>query len=279
MTGHSVGRDVGLSPGQRLAGYLAPHYWDADYPLWLNLGYWRDAYTYPEAGQQMARKVADLADLGPGDTVLDVGCGFLEPARFWLHSNSVTHVMCVTNDAFQYRIATHRLRRWREDRISVLCCDATSITRHFADIDVVVALESAFQFNTRAQFFRDVLQVLGPTGRLATADLVSTSGQVSSEDSQAACRQAHRVPEANVYDRDIYVRLLEETGFRRVAAESIASDVYRGVEGFLASLPLGEELSEHVLSAGGREGAGTSWWGTHGGLGDFILCSAQKGRL
>src|SRR5687767_11162216 len=49
-----------------------------DKPLWLNLGYWKEARTYPEAAAALARKLADAAQLGPGDRVLDAGFGFGE---------------------------------------------------------------------------------------------------------------------------------------------------------------------------------------------------------
>ena len=40
---------------------------DPDKPLWLNLGYWKAARSYPEACADLARKLADAARLGPGD--------------------------------------------------------------------------------------------------------------------------------------------------------------------------------------------------------------------
>lgn len=269
---------TGPSPGRQLADHLAPHYWDPDYPLWLNLGYWRDARSYPDAGQRMARQLAELAQVRPGDVVLDVGCGFLEPARYWTRSFAVSSVSCVTNDPFQYRVATHRLRHWQATDISVHYCDATSLSQHFTDVDVVFALESAFQFDTRFEFFKEARQVLRPMGRIATADLVCATEQASFEDAQIACRRVHGIPETNVYDKNTYVRLLEEVGFREVRAESIASHVHPGIEGLLASLRPGVDVSEAVTSASYQRNAKHSWWNVHGGLGDFIVCSAHKGR-
>src|SRR5688572_6050709 len=51
---------------------------DSAKPLWLNLGYWESARTYPEAAAALACQLGDAAGLGPGDELLDVGFGFAE---------------------------------------------------------------------------------------------------------------------------------------------------------------------------------------------------------
>mgnify|MGYP003449761615 FL=1 len=51
-------------------------------PLWLNLGYWENAKTYPEACRAMATLLGDAADLNAKDEQLDVGYGLAEQDFF-----------------------------------------------------------------------------------------------------------------------------------------------------------------------------------------------------
>src|SRR4051812_26966794 len=69
------------------AGFVDPHK-----PLWLNLGYWKNARTYPEAATVMAALLADAARLGPTDEQLDVGFGFAEQDFFWLERYGVKKI-------------------------------------------------------------------------------------------------------------------------------------------------------------------------------------------
>ena len=65
-----LGDDVILS--------LNENFEDPSKPLWLNLGYWKDAQTYPDACRAMVIKLGEAAELQSTDTVLDLGCGFGE---------------------------------------------------------------------------------------------------------------------------------------------------------------------------------------------------------
>src|SRR5689334_18482728 len=65
---------------------------DPSKPLWLNLGYWEQARTYPEAAQALAQVLGDAAELGPNDKQLDVGFGFAEQDIFWIKQYGVSHI-------------------------------------------------------------------------------------------------------------------------------------------------------------------------------------------
>src|SRR6186713_2694004 len=83
---------------------------DGDKPLWLNLGYWKEARTYPQAAEALAALVAERAELGPQDELLDVGFGFAEQDLFWVQRFGVKHITGVNITEMQVRRAQARVR-------------------------------------------------------------------------------------------------------------------------------------------------------------------------
>jgi microcystin synthetase protein McyJ len=51
--------------------------------MWLNLGYWETATSYPDAANALASKTALYSRLKNRSIVVDVGCGFGESLLLW----------------------------------------------------------------------------------------------------------------------------------------------------------------------------------------------------
>ncbi|MEX0828595.1 MAG: class I SAM-dependent methyltransferase, partial [Haliea sp.] len=138
-----------LSPGQLIMNSYAGRFDDLSVPLWLNLGYWKKAQSYTKACEDLAALVATTAEFGGNARVLDAGCGFAEPARFWATKYGVK-VHAINNDLFQVDVASARIERLNlADQVRVTHGAATKLALPWQCFDAVVALESAFQFNTR----------------------------------------------------------------------------------------------------------------------------------
>jgi microcystin synthetase protein McyJ len=178
---------------------------DPNKPLWLNLGYWERARTYPEAAADLARKLGRAARLGKGDTVLDAGFGYGEQDLLWVNEFDVARIVGVNVTALHVDRAKARVAaRGLSDRIDLRLGSATEIPLEAGSVDKVVALESAFHFDTREKFFAEAMRVLKPGGRLATADCVPYVGEKPGGFIQRMAWRRWGVPVANVYDREAY---------------------------------------------------------------------------
>jgi microcystin synthetase protein McyJ len=267
------------SPGQVVMDSYAGRFEDLDTPLWLNLGCWKTAQFYPAACTDLARLVAQAARFEVGTRVLDAGCGFAEPARFWATEFDV-RVQAINNDLFQVGVAERRIARLGlADRVSVTYGSATKLKFVPASFDAVAALESAFHFNTRTDFFAEALRLLVPGGRLVLADLASLPGYVQSDHNRHV-RRSGRIPESNVCDAGVYAARVTAAGFVRVEVQSIRKMVFPGMAKLIRELAQNRGAPESIairLSDDEIAGcSGASLWEDHFGLGDFILVTAEK---
>ena len=128
----------------------------------LNFGYWDEGDGPAEAQRRMALKTGELARLGPGQTVVDAGCGYGEPARIW---NSEFGPLDVLRADINFAHAA-----------GGVCADAQKLPLRGGCADAVIALESAQHFGRMPDFVGESLRVLRPGGKLVVAVPVATGG-------------------------------------------------------------------------------------------------------
>lgn len=121
----------------------------------LNFGYWEPGDGPLQAQRRMALRAARLAALGPGQTVIDAGCGYGEPARMWDAEFGPLEVVRADINMAHARGGVR--------------ADAQSMPVRGSCADAVIALESAQHFGRLAEFVRESARVLRPGGRLVVA--------------------------------------------------------------------------------------------------------------
>ncbi|WP_432969462.1 SAM-dependent methyltransferase [Dactylosporangium sp. CA-233914] len=233
MVGETV-KDI--SQEQVLGSYenLDPDRLLAKRSSYMNRGYWAgDCPDMDEASEALARLLAESAGFQPGDRVLDAGCGWGDQDFFWATTWNLGHVTALNIGAKQVATAT---RRAQEKGLSGVVefkqASATDPLRPHGEFDKVVALESAFHFNTRETFFRNAFEALRPGGVLATADqpkLDSFDFAGLSADEETAIRTsifAGIPPVENWYGSVEYAERLATAGFVDVRITSIREHVY-----------------------------------------------------
>jgi microcystin synthetase protein McyJ len=254
---------------------------DVGKPLWLNIGFWQDARTYPDACRAMATLVGEAAGLNQADTVFDAGCGFAEQDIFFVQQFGVGRIVGIDITPQHIEVGRRRVQELGlTDRISLTLGSALQTGCPDGDFDKVVALESAFHFDTREAFFNEAFRVLRSGGRLALADMLPGVGQRSDGLLRRLARKRACVPADNMYDRISYADRLESAGFVDVTMRSIAGYTYPGMAKYIHHRVKGHGNHDDRIEALSPDDVenvtGLELWETSLGVSDYVIATARK---
>jgi ubiquinone/menaquinone biosynthesis C-methylase UbiE len=207
--------------------------------LFINFGYWKNnPTTLDEASRDLARLVARSGDFNASDVVVDCGPGYGDQDILWANEFGVKHITGVNVATEQIAISTRRVEEARlADRIDYVHASATALPQEDESCSKVVALESAFHFPSRVDFFSEALRVLKPGGRLVTADIVPKRTFLNRRYRKQVDRLGWRGASPKAVRRSVNVEayrdLLFDIGFAQAETQSIARDVFRPLARFL----------------------------------------------
>ncbi|MET7717343.1 methyltransferase domain-containing protein [Streptomyces sp. NPDC005407] len=179
----------------------------------LHMGYWEsasDRATMAEASRRLTKLMAERIKIGPGDRVLDIGCGTGAPAIQLAQSTGAV-VVGITNSPAQLRLAAEKAREAKvADRVSFRCEDAGNLGFLPQSFDAVWLLESIMAMPDRLAVLRQAAAVLRPGGRLALTDFLDRAA--SSADAQQGDAPQYAVLMGKLMSLQDYPLLLEEAG-------------------------------------------------------------------
>jgi ubiquinone/menaquinone biosynthesis C-methylase UbiE len=160
----------------------------------LHQGYWdspADSATLGEAGQRLTDLLVGKLGVGPGDRVLDIGCGIGGPAIRLAQSTGAS-VIGISNGPGQVQQATRNAAdAGVGDRVGFQCADAMDLPFPDNSFNAAWMFESIMAMPDRLAALRQAARVLTPGSRLVLTDLLNRGAE------RAAMAQAMEKTEEN----------------------------------------------------------------------------------
>lgn len=213
------------------AADVGRHYDDLDPAyriIWgehVHHGYWVSGRESPsEAADALVRLVEAKLDLGAGQRVCDIGCGYGATGAALADRNRV-EVLGFTLSSVQAGIA--QARRMASPRYDCLCRDWLDNRQPGESFDRAFSIESSEHMVDKARFFSEIYRVLRPGGRLVVCAWLEGPDARPWEIRhllEPICREG-RLP--SMGSRADYEELAGTAGFRLAAYDDISRNVRR----------------------------------------------------
>jgi ubiquinone/menaquinone biosynthesis C-methylase UbiE len=217
----------------------------------LHFGFWDtpdSAASLAEAAHRLTDVLADRLAVGPGQRVLDVGCGVGGPT-VRIARRTGAHLAGISISTEQIaRAVAHAEHAGMTDQVSFQRADANEMPFPAESFDAVIALESLIHIPDREHVLGRIRDVLRPGGRLVLTDFYER--QPIPPHKQPAVRRYLRDFLFTIVQPGDYIPMLGRVGLQFVEVLDISAQSVRQTFTHLSA-----QLTEQQRALGSEYGA------------------------
>lgn len=196
--------------------------------LWgdhIHHGYFEGRESPKRAQLKLIERLAELAMVPVGSSVLDVGCGVGGSAR-WLAKNLNCSVLGITLSPVQARMAAEAAaREGLGDRARFAIKDAHRLDFPAGSFDVVWVIECSEHLVDKRGFIQACHRVLKPGGTMALCAWLAVERFQSEEHERLVAEVCEGMLCPSLASMGDYVSWLREAGFGAIRAEDVTQRV------------------------------------------------------
>ncbi len=225
-------------------------WWDLDRSLAMHAGFWDETTrNLTEALTNENKVLADIADIKPGERVLDAGCGY-GGSSLYLAEQRHAKVTGITLCEKQVRMAQEKATgKYLAYPPEFFVMDYTQTTFPDNFFDVVWAIESVCHAVDKNDFIKEAWRILKPGGRLILADGFHVKNEYTEEEKKLLAKAINGWAVASMESGPNFEAALRDIGFKNITVTDATPKVLRSSKRlYLCSFPgwiwsrLGERL-------------------------------------
>ena len=240
---------------------------------WGNLGYWQAGDDYSMACEGLARQLATAVNLNQDSRILDVGFGCGDQLLLWLKDYNIQFLCGINYSVSQTVLAKQRLKQFELSQFelsqsqantdgaslsssdNIFQGDVADLKNGLAvackNINTILALDCAYHFPSRKNFFDDSFQILKSSATanqdnngikasaacIGLTDIVLANAPLSWGKRMLLniMLSASRIPQDNIVTLAKYKDQLKQAGFDCIASEDISEFVFEPFGNWLKS--------------------------------------------
>lgn len=192
---------------------------------YLNFGYWKNTTSVLKACEAMVDLVLDEINPGSLTSILDAGYGYGVQDLYIANKFPNLEIHGVNIVDSQISVAKQRIDQANlSNRVHLIWGDAVKLPYKDESFDAVVAIESAFHFRFRHNFFDESFRVLKPGGKISLADFLPMDKFIMNKPFLDATHKMG-IPAENQYSIDEYINRLKKSGFNSTKKQNISDYV------------------------------------------------------
>ena len=153
---------------------------------------------------QKVLTIGQMANLKPGNRVIDFGCGFGEALSLWARQFGISGIGIDIRDNACARARQKMVEQGLADRIEIMCGDAAKYPFEQHAFDVAACIGATFIWGGFQPTIHQMKEAIGPAGKLVVGEAYWLTGTVPPELAQQ---------ETSVHTEYQLLRMMRDEGF------------------------------------------------------------------